>query len=150
MNKLMLLQPAGDLGCQQLMVEHNTPDMKVESGFAKDASAFFDWYNDRLQIIVNDGVFDENAVFVRFHSNGAIAEIMVRDDLLPLVRPESGPASPWSVERDNHVLPHPSQAKLADLVATLERIVKCPEAEIVHEMAKSAIARATRTSGSQT
>jgi len=95
----------GDRAKKSLPVEFN-PRAITSLGFAKDARAYFDWYNDRLQILIDDGQSDDPAVYVRFREDGSIAEILLRDDLLgapscgPIVRRESGPQTEWSKERD--------------------------------------------------
>ena len=71
--------------------------------YARDAMATLDWYNDRLQILVLDGQCDEVAVFVRLNADGTIAEILIRDDLMSLTKPERADAlSAWRKSRDGH------------------------------------------------
>lgn len=96
------LNPDGPLGSLPLPVLIGD-DYYQSAGFASGASARFDWYNDRLQILVNDGQNDDLALHVRFNADGSVAEILVRNDLLKSVKPESSTeVSPWQFERDQH------------------------------------------------
>lgn len=99
-----VLSPAGELGKQFLTVRHDRNSIEIigEGDYARHASVYLDWHNDRLQFLVYDGVEDENAVMVRLHRDGSVAEIIVRDDLMGEVKIESGETSPWQEERDNH------------------------------------------------
>lgn len=60
-----------------------------------------DWYNDRLQLLSYDGKSEEVAVSVRLNQDGGVAEIVIRDELLKLVRSDNGPRSEWAIERDD-------------------------------------------------
>ncbi len=95
------LQPSGDRGEKTLLVEADVESVKSFGPYAKGAGASFDWYNDRLQILVYDGPEDEPALHVRYNADGTIAEIIVRNDLMGLVKPEGAmKMSEWQKERD--------------------------------------------------
>ena len=48
-----------------------------------------------------DGQFDEPAVHVRLNPDGSIAEILIRDDLMPVTKPDRADSlSAWRKERD--------------------------------------------------
>ena len=96
------LTPNGDLGKEVLPIEFDAGAVK-SFGYAKEAQAAFDWYNDRLQILVYDGHNSEPVVQVRLDSDGVVNEIIVRStDWHRLRRDSCLPLSPWQAERDNH------------------------------------------------
>lgn len=110
----MPLEPTGERGKETLPVQiHATPSWP---GFSipyspnpeqlfpyQGAGCFFDWYNDHLQVVVDDSSGDgDPAVHVRYNRDGSIAEIMLRDrELLKkcYVEGDERP-SPWQAERD--------------------------------------------------
>ena len=94
------LVPSGDRGKKKLPVEFMTTGLRSK-GFAEGASCEFDWYNDRLQILVFDRT-DEPVLHVRFNKDGTIAEIMLRDcdvESKCFVEQDS-PVTNWQHERD--------------------------------------------------
>lgn len=95
------LPPQGDIGKEPFPVEQTDTGMRSQ-GYALDAGAHFDWFNDRLQILVDDGTVGEPALYVRYNADGSIAQILVRSDLMPLVEDEEGANSKWQDERDSH------------------------------------------------
>lgn len=68
--------------------------------FCEGAAIDFDWYNDRLQILIFDNQ-DEPALHVRFNADGTIAEIVFRDELKPLlINEQRRGQSEWEISRD--------------------------------------------------
>lgn len=97
---LSKIPPAGVLGKQDLITLISNRELR-SAGYAEGASACFDWYNDRLQILVHDKS-DEPALHVRLTPEGEIAEIVVRQGLMAKMVSESGEApSQWQNERDD-------------------------------------------------
>ena len=102
------IQPTGPHGKLTLPVNCWPCGAQITGGYAEGASAQFDWYNDKLQILVFDKD-DEPALHVRYNPDGTIAEVIVRDDLLPspwgyaapIFWPDSSQReSQWQKERD--------------------------------------------------
>lgn len=103
LEEIHTLRPEGDRAKNTLQVVHHENSVATGiGGHAPDAGAFLDWYNDRLQICVNDGILDEPALHVRLNADGSIAEIIIRDDLRDKIRTEAQP-SPWQKERDGEI-----------------------------------------------
>lgn len=95
------IDPAGDHGARPLRVAHNIDRAELSSlDYAEGAAVALDWYNDRLQLIAFDGRSDDPALHIRLNQDGTIAEILVRDDLLPHVHSERFHESEWQKERD--------------------------------------------------
>ena len=70
-------------------------------GYARGAQATFDWYNNKLQILVYSGIEDEPAVTVRLNRGGGIEEIAYGEHVSQKIRAESGPeVSAWLQDRD--------------------------------------------------
>ena len=93
------LLPCGNHGKESLPV-NVTLDGVTSCGYAKGAGAGLDWYNDKLQVLVFDHSEDP-AIHVRLNADGTVAEILVRDDLMQLIKHESGGASDWQKKRDH-------------------------------------------------
>jgi len=103
-----LQAPNGDRGKHLLRTAFGPRDLIVRDKQFCAAQASFDWYNDKLQILV----FDRNdypAIHVRYKKDGTIAEVLIRDDLMkspwgyagPIVKKESSlEPSQWQKERD--------------------------------------------------
>lgn len=92
--------PNGDRGKKRLKTAFGYHDLIVRDKLFTGAQASFDWYNDKLQILVFD-VNDDPALHVRYNPDGTIAEILVRDDLMEVTMRESAPAAAdWQKERD--------------------------------------------------
>lgn len=94
------LKPEGDRAKQSLTLAHTDDGVFIASPCAEQSGANIDWYNDRPQILVHDGQFDDPALHVRLNPDGSIAEILVRDDLIGKVHVECGHNSQWQKERD--------------------------------------------------
>lgn len=95
------LPPNGDHGTQELPVEVNGGQIR-SLGYAEGAAADFDWYNDKLQILVFDH-HDDPLLHVRLNPDGTVAEILVRDrETLRkmLLESEARVISDWEKERD--------------------------------------------------
>ena len=100
--------PDGTRGKKCLKTAFGYRDLIVRDKKFTSAQASFDWYNDKLQILVFD-CNDDPALHVRYNKNGTIAEILVRDDLMkspwgyagPIIKQESSrEPSKWQKERD--------------------------------------------------
>src|ERR1035438_3901276 len=91
--------PNGTRGKKCLKTAFGYRDLIVRDKKFTSAQASFDWYNDKLQILVFDRN-DDPALHVRFNKDGTIAEIMVRDDLRGRIEPDFGPTTAWQKERD--------------------------------------------------
>jgi hypothetical protein len=101
-------EPSGNRGKKRLKTAFGYRDLIVRDKQFCAAQASFDWYNDKLQILVFDKD-DEPALHVRYKKDGTIAEILIRDDLMkspwgyagPIVKKESSlEPSQWQKERD--------------------------------------------------
>lgn len=81
----------------------SSPGFTIPGGhglYGSGAGACLDFYNGKAQILVDDSQGDV-ALHVRLNADGTIAEILVRDDLMPLVVRESAPPlTAWQAERD--------------------------------------------------
>lgn len=97
-----LILAQGDRGNAPLEIKHTDEGFIIPEHTMGDTGlgAFVDWYNNRLQVCVNDTQEDEPALHVRYNQDGSIAEIMVRDDLMSVVKIMDGPTTEWQKERD--------------------------------------------------
>lgn len=90
---LLSLTPKGkgtQIGSARVRATTEWPAVEVPGGFGfygSGAGAFLDWYDDQMQIIVEDSNEDP-AIHVKLNADGTISGIVVRDDLMRLVRPE--------------------------------------------------------------
>jgi hypothetical protein len=98
------LSPSGPKGRKVLPLLRQEDGIFVpnlQEGNDPGEGALMDWWNDRLQIVVMDRQEDEPALHVRYNSDGGIVEIMVREDLVDMVKIASGPTTAWQRERDD-------------------------------------------------
>lgn len=63
------------------------------------AQVAVDYFNGAIQALAYDAPSDEQAVAIRYNSDGTIAEIAVRSDLLPKVI-SNAHVSAWQAARD--------------------------------------------------
>lgn len=84
---------------QELPCVHYAGSVHSDGAYANGAGVHLDWYNDRLQLCVDDGLVDDPALHVRFNEDGSIAEVLVRDCGIP-IKHESGETTAWQLERD--------------------------------------------------
>ena len=96
------IKAEGEHGTKPLRVGYHMEACTIKSlgTFATGSEAWFDWYNDHLQILFYEGMSDEVALYFRLNEDGTVAEIVVREDLLPLVIPEPTEMTLWSKRRD--------------------------------------------------
>lgn len=97
-----VIEPKGDLGREELKITGLRGEIitRKQAHMAEQVGARVDWYNDRMQILIDD-TSEDQALHIRFNPDGSIAEILVRDDLMGLVKIEGESNSPWQDERDN-------------------------------------------------
>lgn len=93
----------GDRGKLSLEVSFGFRDLICIDDRFCGAQLSFDYYNDWLQGLVFDDC-DDPAMHIRWNEDGTIAEIIVRDDLMPKIVRECGPRrsgqSEWEKARD--------------------------------------------------
>ncbi len=123
---LTSLEPNGDNAVESLPIEI-TQDSITSKGFAEGAGCFFDWFNDRLQIVIHSGLDDEPAINIRFNRNGSIAEIIVEDCYWKQVMRVPVEPSEWQKERDNHLQVIPALKLTTEMHATNVLHVKVPK-----------------------
>ena len=69
-----VLLPDGDHAKQSLKVQHTRDGVDVlDPHYANGAGVKLDWWNDRLQILVYDGITDEPVLTVCLNKDGTVA-----------------------------------------------------------------------------
>ncbi len=98
-----LLPPNGERGTKPLPVISKPGELQVDTGRRNTPGegVWMDWYNDRLQLVINDRQCDEPALHVRFNPDGSVAEVLVRDDLRDKIETDDRNISDWQKERDD-------------------------------------------------
>jgi len=102
--RIAMLPPNGNLARQSLptLVEPTGLSIAEDSPYAAGVGVHFDWYNDRLQLVI-DSPSDDPSLFVQFNQDGGVAAVLTcHEDVHAVVGRECHTPNRWMVERDNH------------------------------------------------